>query len=31
LIVDPGNLYVQETKHQLSTVVGIDGFAWPPT
>ncbi len=25
----PGNLYVQEAKHQLSTLVGIDGFAGP--
>jgi histidinol dehydrogenase len=29
VIVGPGNLYVQEAKHQLSTVVGIDGFAGP--
>ena len=29
VIVGPGNLYVQEAKHQLSNVVGIDGFAGP--
>jgi histidinol dehydrogenase len=29
VIVGPGNLYVQEAKHQLSKVVGIDGFAGP--
>jgi histidinol dehydrogenase len=29
VIVGPGNLYVQEAKHQLSAVVGIDGFAGP--
>jgi histidinol dehydrogenase len=29
VIVGPGNLYVQEAKRQLSTVVGIDGFAGP--
>jgi histidinol dehydrogenase len=29
VIVGPGNLYVQEAKHQLATVVGIDGFAGP--
>ncbi len=29
VIVGPGNLYVQEAKHQLSTRVGIDGFAGP--
>jgi len=29
VIVGPGNLYVQEAKHQLSTTVGIDGFAGP--
>jgi histidinol dehydrogenase len=29
VIVGPGNLYVQEAKHQLSTIVGIDGFAGP--
>lgn len=29
VIVGPGNLYVQEAKHQLSTEVGIDGFAGP--
>jgi histidinol dehydrogenase len=29
VIVGPGNLYVQEAKHQLSSVVGIDGFAGP--
>jgi histidinol dehydrogenase len=29
VIVGPGNLYVQEAKHQLSTAVGIDGFAGP--
>jgi histidinol dehydrogenase len=28
-IVGPGNLYVQEAKHQLAGVVGIDGFAGP--
>ncbi len=28
-IVGPGNLYVQEAKHQLSALVGIDGFAGP--
>jgi histidinol dehydrogenase len=28
-IVGPGNLYVQEAKHQLSAIVGIDGFAGP--
>jgi histidinol dehydrogenase len=28
-IVGPGNLYVQEAKHQLSATVGIDGFAGP--
>src|SRR6266516_2915426 len=26
VIVGPGNLYVQEAKHQLSSIVGIDGF-----
>jgi histidinol dehydrogenase len=29
VVVGPGNLYVQEAKHQLSAVVGIDGFAGP--
>jgi histidinol dehydrogenase len=29
VIVGPGNLYVQEAKQQLSTHVGIDGFAGP--
>jgi histidinol dehydrogenase len=29
VIVGPGNLYVQEAKHQLSRIVGIDGFAGP--
>jgi histidinol dehydrogenase len=29
VIVGPGNLYVQEAKRQLSTHVGIDGFAGP--
>ncbi len=29
VIVGPGNLWVQEAKHQLSAVVGIDGFAGP--
>jgi histidinol dehydrogenase len=29
VIVGPGNLYVQEAKHQLSASVGIDGFAGP--
>ena len=29
VIVGPGNLYVQEAKHQVSTHVGIDGFAGP--
>ncbi len=29
VIVGPGNLYVQEAKHQLSGLVGIDGFAGP--
>jgi histidinol dehydrogenase len=29
VIVGPGNLYVQEAKRQLSSVVGIDGFAGP--
>jgi histidinol dehydrogenase len=29
VVVGPGNLYVQEAKHQLSTLVGIDGFAGP--
>jgi histidinol dehydrogenase len=29
VIVGPGNLYVQEAKHQLSATVGIDGFAGP--
>jgi histidinol dehydrogenase len=29
VIVGPGNLYVQEAKHQVSTTVGIDGFAGP--
>jgi histidinol dehydrogenase len=29
VIVGPGSLYVQEAKHQLSKLVGIDGFAGP--
>jgi histidinol dehydrogenase len=29
VVVGPGNLYVQEAKRQLSTTVGIDGFAGP--
>lgn len=29
VIAGPGNLYVQEAKHQVSTRVGIDGFAGP--
>ncbi len=29
VIVGPGNLWVQEAKHQLSEIVGIDGFAGP--
>ena len=29
VVVGPGNLYVQEAKRQLSSVVGIDGFAGP--
>jgi histidinol dehydrogenase len=29
VIVGPGNLYVQEAKRQLSSIVGIDGFAGP--
>jgi histidinol dehydrogenase len=29
VIAGPGNLYVQEAKHQLSSEVGIDGFAGP--
>jgi len=29
VIVGPGNLYVQEAKHQVSASVGIDGFAGP--
>jgi histidinol dehydrogenase len=29
VIVGPGNLYVQEAKQQLSSRVGIDGFAGP--
>ena len=29
VIVGPGNLYVQQAKHELSTVVGIDSFAGP--
>jgi histidinol dehydrogenase len=29
VIVGPGNLYVQEAKRQLSSEVGIDGFAGP--
>jgi histidinol dehydrogenase len=29
VVVGPGNLYVQEAKHQLSAMVGIDGFAGP--
>jgi histidinol dehydrogenase len=29
VVVGPGNLYVQEAKHQLAATVGIDGFAGP--
>jgi histidinol dehydrogenase len=29
VVVGPGNLYVQEAKHQLSAIVGIDSFAGP--
>jgi histidinol dehydrogenase len=29
VVVGPGNLYVQEAKHQLAAIVGIDGFAGP--
>src|SRR5436305_78741 len=29
MIVGPGNAYVQEAKHQVSSSVGIDGFAGP--
>jgi histidinol dehydrogenase len=29
VLVGPGNLYVQEAKHQVSAVMGIDGFAGP--
>ncbi|HEY4895531.1 MAG TPA: histidinol dehydrogenase [Solirubrobacteraceae bacterium] len=29
VLVGPGNLYVQEAKHQVSTAIGIDGFAGP--
>jgi histidinol dehydrogenase len=29
VVVGPGNLHVQEAKHQLSALVGIDGFAGP--
>jgi histidinol dehydrogenase len=29
VIVGPGNIYVQEAKRQVSSVVGIDGFAGP--
>jgi len=29
VLVGPGNLYVQEAKHQVSTSIGIDGFAGP--
>jgi histidinol dehydrogenase len=29
VLVGPGNLYVQEAKHQLSRIIGIDGFAGP--
>ena len=29
VIVGPGNVYVQEAKRQVTTVVGIDGFAGP--
>jgi histidinol dehydrogenase len=29
VIVGPGNLYVQEAKHQVSERVGLDGFAGP--
>jgi histidinol dehydrogenase len=29
VVVGPGNVYVQEAKHQLSATVGIEGFAGP--
>ncbi len=29
VVVGPGNLYVQEAKHLLSSIVGIDSFAGP--
>lgn len=29
VVVGPGNMYVQEAKRQLSSVVGIEGFAGP--
>ncbi len=29
VVVGPGNLYVQEAKHQLARQIGIDGFAGP--
>jgi histidinol dehydrogenase len=29
VVVGPGNLYVQEAKHELSTIIGIDSFAGP--
>jgi histidinol dehydrogenase len=29
VVVGPGNLYVQEAKHQVAARVGIDGFAGP--
>jgi histidinol dehydrogenase len=29
VVVGPGNLYVQEAKHQVAASVGIDGFAGP--
>src|SRR4029077_19119372 len=29
VVVGPGNLYVQEAKRQLSSIVGIDSFAGP--
>jgi histidinol dehydrogenase len=29
VVVGPGNLYVQQAKHELSTIAGIDSFAGP--
>jgi histidinol dehydrogenase len=29
VVVGPGNLYVQQAKHELSAIVGIDSFAGP--